>query len=186
MKSKKQSGGNLPETLKIEMVDVASLVSDPSNVRKHSQKNLDAIKGSLAKFGQQKPIVVDAKGIVIAGNGTLAGAKELGWKSIAVVRTKLVGQNAMAFALADNRTAELASWDMFGLGNALQALREDGLDLSEIGFDDGFGEVRDVGETIDDESESEIKYALHVSFKNSDDQQDLFTELKNRGFKVKA
>jgi ParB-like chromosome segregation protein Spo0J len=48
------------------------------------------------------------RGVVIAGNGTLAAAVELGWKDIDVVETKLKGQEAVAFAIADNRTAELA------------------------------------------------------------------------------
>ena len=44
---------------------------DPANARKHSERNLDAIKGSLAKFGQRKPIVVDRRGRILAGNGTI-------------------------------------------------------------------------------------------------------------------
>jgi len=60
----------------------AELSLDPANVRKHDRRNLDAIKASLRKFGQQKPIVVDTKGIVLAGNGTLTAAKELGWSEI--------------------------------------------------------------------------------------------------------
>lgn len=39
--------------MQIERVSVDSLVFDPVNARKHSKRNLDAIKGSLAKFGQQ-------------------------------------------------------------------------------------------------------------------------------------
>lgn len=96
----------------IERVKIDSLSLDPANARKHSKKNLDAIKGSLRKFGQQKPIVVDKNGVVVAGNGTLAAAKELSWEEISAVRTELTGPEAMAFAAADNRTAELAEWDV--------------------------------------------------------------------------
>jgi DNA modification methylase len=121
--------------MNIEIAAISALHFDPANARKHGAKNLQAIKGSLAKFGQQKPIVVDAKGVVIAGNGTLAAAKELGWTEIKIVRTDLVGPEAIAFALADNRAAELAEWDDDILGPALQALREDGFDIASIGFD---------------------------------------------------
>jgi site-specific DNA-methyltransferase (adenine-specific) len=119
----------------IEHVPISSLKQDANNARKHSPKNLKAIKGSLRKFGQQKPIVVDGEGVVIAGNGTLAAAQEIGWTEIDVVRTALVGADAVAFALADNRTAELAEWDDAILGGALQALREGGFDIEAIGFD---------------------------------------------------
>ena len=64
--------------MKYETVTVASLMLDPANVRKHDHKNIDAIKASYARFGQQKPIVVDGDGIVRDGNGQLMAAKALG------------------------------------------------------------------------------------------------------------
>lgn len=120
--------------MKIETIAVAELSLDPSNVRKHSRRNLDAIKASLRKFGQQKPIVVDAKGIVLAGNGTLTAAKELGWTEIDIIRTELEGVEATMFAIADNRTAELAEWED-SLAEVLQKLQADGHDLGDLGYD---------------------------------------------------
>jgi hypothetical protein len=119
--------------MNIETIAVADLSLDPSNVRKHSRRNLDAIKASLRKFGQQKPIVVDAKGIILAGNGTLTAAKELGWTEIEIVRTQLEGVEATMFAIADNRTAELAEWED-SLAEVLQKLQADGHDLGELGY----------------------------------------------------
>jgi ParB-like chromosome segregation protein Spo0J len=119
--------------MKIERINVAELSLDPSNVRKHSRKNLDAIKASLRKFGQQKPIVVDAKGIVLAGNGTLTAAKELGWTEIEITRTTLQGVEATAFAIADNRSAELAEWDD-SLADVLKSLADAGQSLDDLGF----------------------------------------------------
>lgn len=120
--------------MKIERIKITELSLDPSNVRKHGRKNLDAIKASLRKFGQQKPIVVDAKGIVLAGNGTLAAAQELDWQEIEIVRTQLEGVEATMFAIADNRTAELAEWED-SLAEVLQKLQADGHDLGELGYD---------------------------------------------------
>ena len=117
----------------IQSIAVAELSLDPSNVRKHSRRNLDAIKASLRKFGQQKPIVVDAKGIVLAGNGTLTAAKELGWTEIQATRTELAGVEATAFAIADNRTAELAEWED-SLNDVLKSLQDEGFDLADIGY----------------------------------------------------
>jgi len=75
--------------MNIEEIPIAELDLDPANVRQHDEKNLAAIKSSLKRFGQQKPIVVDPKGIVIAGNGTLTAARALGWDRIRIVRTQL-------------------------------------------------------------------------------------------------
>ena len=120
-----------------ERIDISELACDPANVRAHDSKNLDAIKGSLKRFGQQKPIVIDGKGIVIAGNGTLTAARALGWDAINVVRTELAGSEATAYAIADNRTAELAEWDDEALAKQLSALQiEDEALVEAAGFTD--------------------------------------------------
>jgi hypothetical protein len=121
--------------MKIENCPIATLSPDPANLRKHSQRNLDAIAASLRKFGQQKPLVVDKNNIVLAGNGTLAAAKSIGWTEIKIVRSDLAGVSATAFGIADNRTAELAEWDE-KLGEMLQALKAENVSLPDIGFDE--------------------------------------------------
>jgi DNA modification methylase len=122
-------------TLEVESVPLASLVLDPANTRTHDARNIDAIKASLATFGQQKPIVIDATNRIVAGNGTATAAKALGWADIAVVRTNLNGAEAIAFAIADNRTAELAEWDDGALAATLAALQNDPtVDFAATGF----------------------------------------------------
>jgi hypothetical protein len=118
----------------IEIVPIGSVYIDPANVRRHGERNLAAIAASLARFGQVKPIVVDAKGVVRAGNGTLEAARGLGWAEIKVIRTELAGSEATAYAIADNRTAELAGWDQPGLAETLKALEGEGIDLAALGF----------------------------------------------------
>lgn len=122
----------------MEKVSIESVQFDPANARKHNEKNMAAIKGSLARFGQQKPIVIDKNNVVIAGNGTLTAAKALGWKEIGVIRTHLEGPEAIAFALADNRTAELAEWDLDVIGKTLKSLKDFDIDVGSFGFDDDF------------------------------------------------
>ena len=119
-------------------MDIDAVYLDVGNVRKHDKINLDAIKGSLQRFGMQKPIVIDEKNIVRAGNGTLLAAKELGWKTIAVVRSTLKDIEMVAYAAADNRTAELASWDEPALSEILQQLKLDDFPLDSIGFDEEY------------------------------------------------
>jgi len=123
--------------MQVERVMIDELDCDPANVRAHDAKNLDAIKSSLKRFGQQKPIVVNEKGIVIAGNGTLTAARALGWDSINIITTELDGVNATAYAIADNRTGELAEWDEEALAKQLSALQiEDEALVEAAGFSD--------------------------------------------------
>lgn len=116
---------------------IKDLTLDPRNARKHSQKNLDAITASLVKFGQRKPIVIIEDGQVLAGNGTLEAAKSLGWDYIdaTVVPETWDLETMRAYALADNRTAELAEWDESILASSLMELSDAGWDIEELGFD---------------------------------------------------
>jgi DNA modification methylase len=122
--------------MKTETVAIDSISLDPANVRRHPDRNIQTIVASLKRFGQQKPIVVTKEGIVIAGNGTLQAARHLGWKQIEIVRTSLTGSDATAYAIADNRTAELAEWDDDALAQTLAALQiEDEALALDTGFD---------------------------------------------------
>ena len=64
--------------LVVKRVPLDSVHPDPANARRHDERNVDAIKGSLARFGQQKPLVVDQANVIRAGNGTYGAAKALG------------------------------------------------------------------------------------------------------------
>ena len=116
---------------------VSDLSFDPRNARTHSQKNLDAICASLTKFGQRKPIVITHDNFVLAGNGTLEAAKSLGWDQIDVTVAPADWDldTARAYALADNRTAELAEWDESVLAQQLLELHDADFDIEALGFE---------------------------------------------------
>ncbi len=106
----------------------------PGNARKHGSRNLEAIRDSLRTFGQQRPIVTDADGVVVAGNGTLEAAKALGWIHVAAVRTELTAEQARAYSIADNRTGDLSGWDDDALRELLKTVPDDL--RAVIGFND--------------------------------------------------
>ena len=106
----------------IEKVKIGSITLDPTNARRHDEENIESLKRSLVSFGQQKPIVVNKSGVVVAGNGFLSAALALGWKHVMVVRTDLTPELAQAYAVADNRLSELSQWDTDALNTILQSL----------------------------------------------------------------
>jgi hypothetical protein len=122
-------------SLEIESIQLADLKLDPKNARTHSGRNIDAIKESLERFGQRKPIVVAPNGTVVAGNGTVVAARELGWSEVSASRIPKdwSAKQITAYAIADNRTAELAAWDTEILIPALLDLDEEGM-LEWTGF----------------------------------------------------
>ena len=112
------------------------MILDPQNARLHDKRNLDAIAGSLQTFGQRKPIVIDANNTIVAGNGTVTAAKNLGWNQILAVRvpSDWSAEQIKAYALADNRTSELAEWDSSVLSNQLIELGDAGWAVEDFGF----------------------------------------------------
>jgi len=159
----------------IKKIKIADLKLDPNNARRHSPVNITAIEKSLTQFGQRKPIVVDEQNVVIAGNGTLEAAKNLGWKEIAVTIFPLGEDQAKAFAIADNRTSELAQWDAEQLMETLKTL-DDAL-LDSTGFDSQdldameklFGQAPDlddlfdeIGEPTDEDGMTRIAFIVPI------------------------
>jgi len=141
--------------VKIELVSIDDLTLDPANARKHDEKNLKAIAESLKQFGQRKPIVVWGS-TVVAGNGTLVAARSLGWTEITVAKIPddWSSDQVTAYALADNRSAELAVWDEQVLASQLVELQQAEFDIELLGFE---LPVDELAEVIEDEIPEQIE-----------------------------
>jgi len=113
----------------VEMLDIDSVEAHPDNARKG---DVTAIAESLVRFGQTKPIIVQASTrYVLAGNHTREAAKSLGWPKIAAIVLDLEDEEALAYLLGDNRTSDRASYDQAQLYANLEGL----LDLDGTGYD---------------------------------------------------
>lgn len=129
---------DISEDLKLLAVDIDSLVPLEKNPRKG---NIEAIMASYEEFGQMKPIVArpndNGTFTVIAGNHQLEAARRLGWSKIAVVKMDVDNDEAIAFALADNRTMELGHTDPSLLNDMVIDLYQDYPELFEgLGWDE--------------------------------------------------
>lgn len=139
---------NVTKPLLKSLVPLDSLKPDPANLREHGAKSIDAIRASLERFGQQKPVVVDRRGVLVAGHGMWSDAKAAGWTHIAAVRTSLQGVERVAYAIADNRTAELSTWDDDALTQVIGAMTDK--DRAGLGFSmDEIAEMIEGGESAE-------------------------------------
>lgn len=86
--------------------------------------DVEAVAKSLEKFGQRKPVVINADGTVIAGNHTVMAARELMWSHVAAVRFDDDEATAKAYALADNRTSQLGGMDETDLAQMMAEVHE--------------------------------------------------------------
>jgi ParB-like chromosome segregation protein Spo0J len=175
----------IAESLRKLAVPIDTLTLDPSNARKHGERNLDAIVRSLDRFGQRVPIVVQQQGMVVrAGNGRVLAAQKLGWTHIAAVVVDESSVDATAFAIADNRTAELAEWDDETLASLLQSLPDDA--QLAAGFDDD--ELGELMKSLEPQTESasqqigDYEYRVIVQVDGETSQAKLIARLEKEGY----
>jgi len=126
------------ERIAVRWLPVEALRPDKRNARVHSARQVERIADSIAAFGFNVPVLVDNKGGVLAGHGRVLAARRLGLKEVPTIMLDHLDEaERRAFMIADNRLAELASWDGVRLGLELQELKNLNLDfaLSATGFE---------------------------------------------------
>ena len=126
-----------------DITHLGQLTSDPANARKHNPRNVGLIEQALNEVGAARSIVIDEHGTVLAGNATIEAAAAAGIERVQVVdadgetiiavrRRNLTPEQKKRLAYFDNRTAELADWNI----EQLLEDRDNGLDLAAVGFTD--------------------------------------------------
>jgi len=104
------------------VTSINSLKSDHKNARRRTDRSSELIKESLQRYGAARSIVIDEDNRILAGNGTIEGAKAAGIKNVRIIETEgdeiiavrrsgLSEDQKVGLALADNRTADLSEWD---------------------------------------------------------------------------
>lgn len=121
-------------------VPLDNLTPLPGNYRNH---DIPRIKAALKRYKQRKSITVqrsstDANGfgvgLITAGNGTWQAAKELGWTHIAATFYDDTDEEALGWALTDNRTHDLGEDDAERLAAALERVKDNEALLADIGY----------------------------------------------------
>lgn len=122
--------------MRIETRPITEVKPYANNPRQNDDA-VEAVAESIRRFGFRQPIVVDADGVIVAGHTRFRAAQRLGLATVPVhVATDLTADEVRAYRLADNKTAELASWDTSMLSIELDALRGAGIDWTLLGFDE--------------------------------------------------
>src|SRR5258708_9149614 len=97
---------------RVERWPIERLIPYATNPRLHTAADIDKIAASIVEFGWTMPVLVDEKGIVIAGAARIAAAAKLRHKSIPVIVARgWSEEQKRAYRLADNQLAARASWD---------------------------------------------------------------------------
>jgi len=137
----------------MELWPIDRLVPYSKNPRTHSDAQVAQIAASIVEFGFNAPLLVDSKAGVVAGHGRLLAARKLGLAEVPViVLDHLSETQKRGYLLADNRLAELASWDEQLLVAELTALEADGFDLGLTGFSE-----EELGQLLREEEDPEAE-----------------------------
>jgi len=132
--------------MKIELWKLDRIRPYPGNPRQNDGA-VEAVAESIRQFGFRQPIVVDTAGVIVCGHTRYKTAIKLGLEQVPVhVATDLSPEQIRAYRIADNRLADLATWDMELLPIELSALQGMDFDLGLLGFsEDELAKLLDPG-----------------------------------------
>ena len=98
--------------MKIELKPLSSIQPYPNNPRMNDDA-VETVAASIKEFGFRQPIVVDGDGVIICGHTRYKAALHLGLDKVPVhVAKDLSPEQIKAYRIADNKTAELAEWNL--------------------------------------------------------------------------
>ncbi|QYU69813.1 ParB N-terminal domain-containing protein [Leptolyngbya sp. 15MV] len=123
-----------------------------NNPRKHPEKQLVKLVASIREFGFSLPVLIDEGSTIIAGEARVEAARRLGMSEVPViVAHHWSAAQVRAYRLADNRLAELSSWDSDALAIELAAIIAfDESPIEILGWDSA--EIDVILESVEDDA----------------------------------
>lgn len=121
--------------MEVKLVSIENIKPYDKNPRNNDDA-VGAVAASLREFGFRQPIVVDERLVIICGHTRYKAALKLGLAKVPVhIAKDLSPEQVKAYRIADNKTAELAEWNMDLLPIEIADLQAADFDLSLLGFD---------------------------------------------------
>lgn len=172
---------------------IADLKFDPQNARVRTAKGEAMIQESLRQVGAARSIVIDEDGTILAGNGTVEAAGQVGIENVVIVeasgdeiiavkRVGLTDEQKKKLAYYDNRTGDEAEWDM-------EQVARDLLGGYEF-LDELFEELKMPDEMeVGSEDQSHLlddSFEIIVTCSDESDQAKLLEEFEHRGYECRA
>lgn len=141
---------------KKKLTIVTKRISELKEYENNPRKNDDAVEAvanSIHSFGFKVPVIIDSNGVIVAGHTRVKACRKLGIEEVpCVIADDLTDEQIKAFRLADNKTSEIAQWDLDKLAEELKGIS---MDMDQFGFEDLEQQLgRDVMEDNFDESEA--------------------------------
>jgi DNA modification methylase len=137
--------------LEIKEMGLSNIKPWDGNPRKNDHA-VEAVAESVRTYGFNVPIICDQNFIIVAGHTRWKAAQKLGLEKVPVIIIEMDEVKRRAFAIADNKTGEIADWDLPKLKEVLEILKLEDVDIKSLGFSNE--ELRRL--LIDDSEEEDI------------------------------
>ena len=118
--------------IEVEISRVKPYIHNP----RFNDQAVDAVAKSIELYGWHSPIIVDKDYCIIAGHTRLKAAQKLELAKVPVlIADHLSPEQVKEYRIADNKLAELATWNYELLLSEIESLQDSGLDLSLLDFE---------------------------------------------------
>lgn len=146
--------------MNIEELKINDLIPYENNPRKNNDA-VDKVAESIKAFGFKVPVVIDKNNIIVCGHTRVLAAKKLKMKTVPCIKADdLSDEQIKAFRLADNKSAELATWDEEKLQAEIAKLDDMLSVLENVGFIDDVSDVEDISESDDEKDTNALTLQL--------------------------
>lgn len=153
---------------------VSELKLNPNNPRKNDDAVNTVVK-SIEKYGFKNPLIIDENNIVWCGNTRLKASKKMGLKEVpCILADDLTEEQIREYALIDNKSNEIADWDMELLSDELSEL-----DLSDFELDWGIVQDEAFDESNLDDDRVKENVIVSINCQNVDDYNSIKEQLQN-------
>lgn len=120
--------------MQITKIPIDLIIPYEHNVKEHPQEQIDKIKRSIAEFGNNDPIAVDEKNVIIEGHGRLMALQQLGYtEAECIVISGLTEEQKRAYRLVHNKLTMTSGFDLVGLEEEINRIKS--IDMSSYSFD---------------------------------------------------
>lgn len=123
--------------LKIEQRLLSKLTPSPTNPNTHGEAQIEQIIASMKEFGWTMPLLIDERGVILAGHGRVLAAQKIGLTHAPVlISTGWSEAKKRAYIVADNQLSRNSDWDNLKLAEEIEFLKAEGFDLSLTALSD--------------------------------------------------
>ena len=121
--------------MKIEKIKIEEIKPYENNAKLHPPEQVEQIKKSIKEFGNNDPIAIDERGVIIEGHGRYLALKELGYEEVEIIRLDhLTEEQKRAYSLIHNKLTMDTGFDFNILDAELTYINE--INMSDFGFEE--------------------------------------------------